>query len=339
MSCVVNMDRFLIPNDVIATLTTIYKYIGKSEMYKNTVGTDIDRIVDQTIERDAYFLSKILQLDITNTRMRLLITKNSAPRTNSEMICYNIKELLASFQLKYNDLETKSNDLINMINYIDDKKNIKFDYVKAEKKQVLQSQGMTSKRVYLDEINNEVSKIIEKNEYNPIILYLHYFIDFYNYKPFTSDNELSSLLLIYLLMLKAEVHAFKFVSLFELLYENYIEFQTELKKASFNWSEGFSQTLGFTRFFTKLVLHAYEKTSEIINIYEFDSSINKSDNIENTIFKLPEIFTKEEIRINHPFVSESTINRTLSKLRDDKLIKPLGKGRSAKWIKMNPNKK
>ena len=74
---------------------------------------------------------------------------------------------------------------------------------------------------------------------------------------------------------------------------------------------------------------------KVYEIYEFDRSINKANNIENTILKLPEIFTKEEIRINHPFVSESTINRTLSKLRDEKVIKPLGKGRSAKWIKIS----
>ena len=45
------------------------------------------------------------------------------------------------------------------------------------------------------------------------------------------------------------------------------------------------------------------------------------------------IFTKEDIRKEYPYVSESTINRALSTLRDQGYIKPLGKGRSAKWTK------
>ena len=338
MSCIINIDRFLIPNDVISTLTSIYKYIGKNEYFSEKVGSDLNRIVDQTIERDAYFIAKIMNLDITNTRMRLIITKNSSPRSNSEIVLYNIKELLTTCQLKFEDMETKSNDLINMVNFIDDKKNIKYDYLTIDKKQVLRSQNMRSKRIQLDEINDEVNRIISKNLYEPIILYLHYYIDFYNFKPFTDDNEIMGFILLYLLMLKSELHAFKYVSLFELLYENYSEFDSELKKASFNWNEGFSQTLGFVRFMINIFLTAYQKTEEIIKIYEFDSSINKSYNIENTILKLPDIFTKEEIRLNHPFVSESTINRTLSKLKEENVIKPLGKGRSAKWVKITISK-
>lgn len=339
MSCVININRFLIPNDVISSLTSIYRYIGKNESYENIVGNNINRIVEQTIERDAYFLANLINLDISNTRMRLIITKNSSPRTNSEMILFNIKELLATYQMKYEDMETKSNDLINMANFIDEKKNIKYDYIKTDKKHVLKSQSMKSKRVHLDEINDEVSRIIEKDLYEPIILYIHYFIDFYNYQPFSSDNTLSSYILLYLLLLKADVHALKYVSFFELLYEYFDEFESELKQASFNWSEGFAQTLGFTRFMIKIISIAYEKTNEIIKMYEFDRSINKADNIENTVLKLSEIFTKEEIRNNHPFVSESTINRTLSKLRDENIIRPLGKGRSAKWIKVSSGNK
>lgn len=338
MSCIININRFLIPNDVIASLTSIYRFIGKNETYANIVGNNLTRIIDQTIERDAYFLAQIINLDLTNTRMRLIITKNSSPRTNSETILFNIKELLTLCQMKYKDMETKSNDLINMANYIDDKKNIKYDYVKTDKKQLLKSQSLKSKRIHIDEINDEVSRIIEKELYEPIVLYLHFFIDFYNYQPFTSDNTLTSYILLYLLLLKADIDAFKYVSFFELLYENYEEFETELKQASFNWSEGFAQTLGFTRFMIRIISKAYDKTDDIIKMYEFDRSINKADNIENTILKLPDIFTKEEIRMNHPFVSESTINRTLSKLRDENVIKPLGKGRSAKWIKISRSK-
>ena len=73
---------------------------------------------------------------------------------------------------------------------------------------------------------------------------------------------------------------------------------------------------------------------ESLDFYDIVLSI-KSTNIENTINKLPNIFTKDQIREIHPYVSESTINRALQKLRDENKIKPLGKGRSAKWRKIS----
>jgi hypothetical protein len=126
----------------------------------------------------------------------------------------------------------------------------------------------------------------------------------------------------------------KYASLFEFIYNDFDRFESELKNASYNWKEGYSQSLGFVRLMMELIIKTFERTEDIIKEYKFDSSLNKSDNVENTIIKLPEIFTKDDIRLEHPYVSESTINRTLSKLRQEKIIKPLAKGRSAKWIKI-----
>ena len=87
------------------------------------------------------------------------------------------------------------------------------------------------------------------------------------------------------------------------------------------------------RYFLKLVIKAYSQTDKIIKDYRFDSTNKKVDNIENTILSMKSIFTKEEIRLANPYVSESTINRALISLRDQGFIEPLGKGRSAKWIR------
>lgn len=334
MSCILNLNRLIIPNDIITKLTTIYTYIGKSEIYADVVGNDLDRIISQTVERDAYFFAKMTNLELTDARMRLIITKDSEPRNKDEATLYGVKELLKSFHVNHNSFGTQSNDLINLVNYINPNQNIKYDYDEVDRKTVLKSQGMRSKRILVDEINDEVNLVIKKNEFERIILNLHYFIDIFNLKPFLFKNEEAAYLLLYLLLLKCNVTSLKYVSLFEMIFSDYEKFSSEIKNASYNWKEGYSQTLGFVRFMIDVLLKSYERTEEIIKEYKFDSNLNKSDNVENTIINLPEIFTKEEIRLEHPYVSESTINRTLSKLRTEKIIKPLGKGRSAKWIKI-----
>jgi len=336
MSCIKNINRFLIPNDVIVILGQIYRYIGNSKQYAEVVGTDQERVVEQTVERDAYFLGSILKLDISDVRSRLIITKDSSPRNKEETTLYNLKDILMTLQKRPNQFGIQSNDILNIVNFVFSHANtpIRFDYTSTDKKSILQSQNMKSKRLIIDEITEEISHLLQSNSFEKITLYLHYFIDFYNIKPFTAQNELASLLLLYLLMIKTEVKAFQYVSFFQLINEDYHNFQTELMNACFNWQEGYSQSLGFVRYMEKLILKGYAKTEEIIKNYKFDQNLNKIENIERTIGNMNEIFTKEEIRGIHPYVSESTINRALINLRDTGYIKPIGKGRSAKWMKI-----
>lgn len=335
MSTVLNINHFIIPNDAIVLLTDIYRWIGQNLMFSETVKSDLERVIDQTVERDCFFLSQILKLNISDARTRLIITKDSNPRTKEETTLFHLKQALQNIQKNYKRIRHQSNDLLDLANYLySHHHEIKFALVPTEKKAILQSQASRSKRLLLDDINTAIDLIIEKKSFEKITLYLNFFIDFYNISPFTTENEPVGLLLLYLLLLKSDIEAFRYISFFELLMDNYSEFMTEVKNASINWKEGFAQTMGFVRFMLKLMQKAYQKAYDVIKDYEFDINLNKGYNIENTITKLPEIFTKDEIRLIHPYVSESTINRALIKMRDEGMIKPLGKGRSAKWIRI-----
>ena len=285
----------------------------------------MNKIVEQTIQRDAFFLGKIINLSLTDTRLRLIIIKNSAPRNREENVLYNMVEILTDLQENYLKYDFQSNDQLNMINYVYQSQNIKYDL----KEQI----NNRSKRLFLDDLTEEVYD--NKYDIEDIILYLNYFIDLSNIKPFTANNLTSSLMTLYLLMLKSELDVFRYVSFFEMIYNNLGEFNDRLLDVSYNWKEGISQPTSFIRFMITLILEAYEKAEKIIYEYKIDQNLSKGDNIENTILKLPAIFTKDQIRAVHPYVSESTINRALQKLRDENKIKPLGKGRSAKWRKIS----
>lgn len=333
MTCTKNINKFIIPNDVITTLTQIYKYIGKNDIYKEASGSDYQRIVSQTIERDVYFLSKLTYLDISDTRLKLIITKNSEARNREEKILQNLKEVLTIYLQNPNKFGLSASELNNLINYLYPNQNIKYDVLKEEKKNVYHLVNNGSKREIIEELNQYITSE-EASNIEPIITYLNYLIDLYALKPFTNNNDLLFYVIMYLLLLKADVKAIHYVSLFEAIYENNTEFTDSLQEAIYNYNEGLPQILPFIRFTTKLILKLYERTNKIIEAYKDEATNPKAETIENTIMNLNNIFTKEEIRLVHPYVSESTINRVLLKLRDENIIRPLGKGRSAKWIKI-----
>lgn len=333
MSCIKNIDLFIIPGDVVVQIADIYRYIGSNSRLKETAGNNVHKVISQTIERDAFFLAKILGLDVTDTRMRLIITKDSQPRNKEETALYNIKETLTLYQNNYEKMLFQSNDLLNLANYLF-AANTKFEFTTTDRKNYLKSQAKTNKRVILDEVYENFQIKNHNKSIEKIALSLNYFVDFYNIHPFTQNNEAVSLLLLYLLCLKCDLESFKYISFFEMLFDKYEEFKMELNNASLNWKEGFPQVVSFIRFMLTLFDDSYSKALRILKDFKLDQSINKADNLENTIMNMTETFAKEDIRILHPYVSESTINRALKKLKDEKRIKPLGKGRSAKWIRL-----
>lgn len=333
MNCISKLDHYIIPNDIVVTLSKIYRFIGNNEFYINTLGSDLNKVIDNTVEKDAYYLAKILKLDISEARAKLIIEKNSTPRNKEETTLYNLKDTLSAIQQKFQLISLQSNEIFNMVNYIYSHYNgIKFDMSEGGKS-LLQSQSMKSKRLILEEMNDIISANLRGEKFERITLFINYFVDFYNLRPFVAKNEVISLVILYQLILIADINAFKYVSFFEMLYFDFPTFTDQLCNASVNWKEGYSQTTEFVRYFLNLVIKAYSRTDKIIKDYRFDSTNKKVENIENTILSMKSIFTKEEIRISNPYVSESTINRALISLREQGYIEPLGKGRSAKWIR------
>ena len=98
MKCLSNLNNYAVPNDVIVTLSKIYRFIGNNDYYIKSLGNDINKVIELTVEKDAYYLAKILQLELSESRRRLIITKDSSPRTKEEKTLYNIKEILQSIQ-------------------------------------------------------------------------------------------------------------------------------------------------------------------------------------------------------------------------------------------------
>ena len=68
--------------------------------------------------------------------------------------------------------------------------------------------------------------------------------------------------------------------------------------------------------------------------YSKEIKLNKIDAAASAIMSLDQNFTKNDIKIKCPYMSDSTINRALEKLKEDGKIISNGTGRSATWTKL-----
>lgn len=339
MKCLENISRTQIPNDVINKYIKLYKSIGNNPYNHRTLESDYQVMVRQTVATDVHYFAQILGLKVSEGRIKSLIFKGVLPKSKDEKLILNLNLAFNKIHKETSTFHLLPNEVYDMLNFVykDVVNENKLAFNKTEKKTKkvdLLSSKYKSKREILESMIELYNELREREEYEVSFLIINFYIDFINNDIFVSKNKEIALILLYVMLLTSGYEVFEYISFFELLYQNEKEFESVVMSSSFNYDEGFAQTLQFHRFMLKLSILAYDHVNSLIRDYEFDSNLNKSNNIENTINKLEDVFSKDDIRNIHPYISDSTINRTLKRLRDEDKIRPLGKGRSAKWIKL-----
>ncbi len=336
MHCLKNINRFVLTNDHVLKLTKLYQSKGKDFYYETVLKKNIDAISYDVAVRDTFFISKMLFPDMTDQRIKLISKENNIPQNNKEKMVLNVKNTILLTHKRSGDFVINSVSITDMAKFLfKGVKTIKYTKYKDESKNDVFSRNKSySKEILLDELCELYLSIKKEDKNEVLLLVLNFYIDFLNLKIYESDNELIGLLLISLLLQNEGFKVFKYNSFYELYYEQLDIFKMAITQASFNWEQGYAQVYAIFEKYTDVLNQCYLETEEFIRDFEFEQGLKKGDNIENSVYKVGEIFTKEELRLRHPYVSDSTINRTLVRLRDEGIISPLGTGRSAKWIRV-----
>lgn len=335
--------EYVIPHDVIAPMLDVYRYIGRNDEFFSSLDINLETFVAATVREDTFFLAQILELSIKEDRLKALILKDLKPQTHDEMVLSRLKHALVRIHENIEEFELIANEIVSLIQFIygDVAKasDLAFDRMdkKAPGKDLLSAKTV-SKRSLLEDLVNQYHHVYKQKTVEKGLLATSFYLDFNVIKPFKTRNELIGLLMLYILLLNSDYRCFQLVSFFGIYDRLKGTFQEAESKASQNATLGQHNPVGLHRLILSMTLEGYKGLDSLVKNYQFDHQFNKRDLLENTIKKLPEVFTKEDVRLYHPSVSESTINRALKRLKNEKKIAPLGKGRSAKWMKLHSKK-
>lgn len=327
------LAHYSIPSEVLMDMLKTYRLLGMNNEYKKKLDDKSEFLINDVIEKDTFFITKILNLDISDNRLRLLITKDAIPKNKTEEKVIGVKKVVK--RLQENSLQKltfNGSDILDDLNLIFGKKQISFS---KEMLRLKNNPKPISIRLCYERVLDEYHKWRLEKRFESIFLSVICYMEIVNLQPYTSENYLASYLALYYMILLSEVEVFRYVSFFETLEPMKKVLEEEVKKGSINYWENYLQTTSAVKVIFKIIENAYQELEAMIKKYYFSERAYKSDVIEQTIYlKMAQYFTKDELRRYHPDASDSTINRILFKLRDEGIIMPLGKGRSARWMKL-----
>ena len=339
MKCIANLERINYPKELVYDLAKLYTFKGKDFYYEDVLKQYMPQIIKTTIENDVIAATRILKLDVNDNRLRLIVKKNSEPKTKHETLVKNLKEVFTIIQKKGVDLDLSSNEFLQLGTRIF--KNVqKFGFrsdIVTDNSTILTERKKVSRRDLLDEELKEYSTAKNKLKIEVTQCITNFYVDMLNLKCFDLANEFVSLMICYCLLFSERFNVFKYVSFFDFYQKHMDEFKKYESESSYGWESGFAKTADLNKYIIKSMLEGYAIVERMVGDFEFDKKLRKVDNVEGVIMKLGDTFSREDIKAKVPNLSDSTINRALVKLRDEGKIRPDGTGRSAKWIRLVPD--
>ena len=332
-----NIKPLGVKEESIMDLLQLYQFKGKDYYYDNLFKNDSEAIIRKNIKSELLAVAEYLKLDITEPRKKLLFKKNCQPKNNDEKFYINLKNTLVKFIGNYKTFEFESNEILMLVKRLyGDSENIRYRTYKqvVDSMSLVENTKLVSLRDEIQTMLVEFKMKLDSKKYENTNLIANFYIDYINQEFFTNHNDFLAIMIMYVLLFASGFTVFKYTSFFELL----IKYKSELKnatlKANLNYEDGYSDTRMLDELIIKILLEAYDNVEEYVNAYSFDTNNSKEDNIVAIIYKLPQEFTKDDIRNRDPLSSDSTINRALQRLSKEKKIRSLGYGRSAKWLRI-----
>jgi len=184
----------------------------------------------------------------------------------------------------------------------------------------------------MEQVCDELRERISKQDVEPLILLSVFILDFLSIHPFNDGNGRIARLLTILLLYQFGFEVGRYISLEKIIEESKEEYYETLRKSSIDWHEGTNDIFPWINYLQGTIVAAYKDLESRVGVIESQKG-GKRQRVHSFIDKKLGYFTKSNIRNACPDVSEATINRVLSELKEQQLIESVGLGRNAKWKK------
>ncbi|MGH2878071.1 MAG: Fic family protein [Solirubrobacteraceae bacterium] len=185
----------------------------------------------------------------------------------------------------------------------------------------------------MNELHDRFAFARDTGEHHPLLLAGCYIFDFLAIHPFRDGNGRISRLLTLLLLYQSGYEVGRFISIERLIDNTRETYYEALRNAGRGWHEGEHDIKPWLGYFLGILTAAYKEFEGRVGTVSGRGS--KREAIVQFI-RLSTLgsFTVADVRSAVPAASRSYISKTLTKLRDEGVIEPIGSGQKARWQRL-----
>ena len=337
-------DNLEMPLSSVWLLSGISEYKGKQELYTKQAPQVLKTLIEMALIESAESSNRIEGVTVDRERLKPLVIGHSKPRDRSEEEVAGYRKALDLIHKKYDTLKItpdlikklhrlcrgeswdagkwkeKDNDIIRK--YPDGRVEVIYKPVSAAKTPEAMEQLCLSYRHSIDQL-----------KYPSLYAIACLVLDFLCIHPFRDGNGRVSRLLTLLALYQHGFTVGKYVSIERIVEQSKETYYETLNKSSKQWHEAKHDVLPWFNYFLGTIVAAYKEFEERAgNAKPLRGA--KTDIVEAAINRQLSEFRISNIEQECPNVSRLMIKKVLCQMGNAKKIKCLGKGKSAKWIRM-----
>lgn len=330
-------------SNIINLISKIHEYKGKQSYLLDTKKDTVATLLKIAKIQSTSSSNKIEGIYTTDKRINGIVNYKLEPKNRNEEEIAGYRDVLSLIHENYNFIDINQNTILQLhrdlykytgYSYGGKFKNsqnyIKEENENGEKKIRFIPLSSVETPIAIENLCKNYNELVNNESYDLLVLIPIFILDFVSIHPFNDGNGRMSRLLTLLLLYKADYMVGKYISIEKIIEETKDSYYDTLEKSSVKWHNNENDYSYFVEYYLGIILNAYK---------EFDSRINIFENKKITAYdRIIDIFKNNIIPIDKAFIinkcpdlSETTIERILSRLlKEDKIIKISG-GRYTKY--------
>lgn len=178
----------------------------------------------------------------------------------------------------------------------------------------------------------QYNRAVETGKISSLVFSAAYVFDFVSIHPFRDGNGRMSSLLMLLTIYQLGFEVGKYISLEKIIEDSKESYYEALAASSEGWNENQNTYAPFINYYLGVVIKAYRELIERMGIVHNPRQLKADKLILKTLSQQLRLLSKAELVELIPRYSQTTIQRNLKKLKDEKQIRTIGKGKNTKYI-------
>ena len=332
-------------SDILGYIAAIYKEVGKQELYLKQRPEALEKLVEIAKIQSTEASNAIEGIVTTDTRVRQLVQKKTAPRNRNEQEIAGYRDVLNIIHESFDAIPISPNFILQLHKILYSHMNnpmagrtknvqnyISATYPDGHTETLFTPMAPFETPEALDRICREYNRVIGNMELEPLIAIPVFIHDFLCIHPFNDGNGRMSRLLTTLLLYRSGFYVGKYISLEAKIAKNKDLYYDALNQSQHRWHEGQEDPVPFIKYLLSTILAAYKDFEDRFNIVE--KKLPAIEMVRKATYHKIGRFTKQDIRELCPALSLSSVESALRKLVAEGELNREGSGKSTCYFRL-----
>lgn len=335
-------DRMLSP-EIVWLLAQIHEFKGKQATFSDAKPDVLEQLLEIAKIQSTEASNRIEGIVTTSERLKQIVKEKAMPKTRSEQEIAGYRDVLSTIHANYNYIPPKPSIVLQLYRdlYKFSGKAIGGRYKNSDNIIAEEQNGEQMVRFQpvaawetpdaMQSLCDAYEQAVSDGELDLLVLIPMFVLDFLCIHPFSDGNGRMSRLLTLLLLYRAGYEVGKYISIEKLIADSKETYYEVLQESSIGWYEGKNDYAPFVKYMLGVIVAAYRDFSARMEILT-SSKTSKPNRVREMIKNHLGPLSKAEILEICLDISEITVERALSELKNEGTIIKIGGGRYTKYI-------